>query len=66
MRVIKGDIRSLENGSNALRIYKLKSVQYRLGKRTIMTETGYHVAGTTPLMGAVYTGQHLDHFWQQF
>mmetsp|Transcript_19932 Transcript_19932/g.46702 ORF Transcript_19932/g.46702 Transcript_19932/m.46702 type:complete len:622 (+) Transcript_19932:25-1890(+) len=35
-----------------------KSLQYRLGRRTILSSLCYHISGMTPLMAALSTAQH--------
>ncbi|CAE7444088.1 B'ETA [Symbiodinium sp. KB8] len=39
-------------------LFAVKSLQYRLGRHTILTRLAYHGHGATPLMFAVMTGQY--------
>eukprot|EP00439_Symbiodinium_sp_Y106_P023973 s8152_g2.t3 len=40
-------------------LYKVKVLQHRLGKVTMVSKILYHAKGATPLMIALLTGQHL-------
>ncbi|CAE7594129.1 Ankrd44 [Symbiodinium sp. CCMP2592] len=55
---LRADINATGRVGKPLRaLLGFKGLQYRFGKRTMVTRWGYHYGGQTPLMAAVMSGQ---------
>ena len=55
---LRADINATDRVGKPLRaLFGIKGLQYRFGKRTMVTRWGYHYGGQTPLMAAVMSGQ---------